>query len=1029
MTLPTGEWTALAWSQIWQVTALAAVVAVVVRLICRRRPHLAYVLWMLIMLKCVTPPLWSSPTGVFSWAQARPESPTAQTSQQAIAVEPRGNAAEIAADAADVRSAAGDVSGNDAAPAPPVSATAVSRLPRPWLSRLADHATALCVGGWLIGALALARLFLRRWFVCRRIVRQSIVADDDVVQSAAAQIGSRLGLQRRVRVAITAEPIGPAIFGWLRPVIVLPEAVAVGKKPHQIEPILAHELVHVRRGDPYWGVFQLAVEALWWFHPLVWWANRELCRAREQCCDEEVVAGLPCRPATYARCLLDVLELTRSWRPAPAILGVRSLNVTCKRLEDIMNRSSRFHAKAPRWTWAVLLLAAMLVLPGRAIVLGQNQPPADNQPQSQQTPAPKEKEAMKTQTIVTGQVVDSAGRPIAQAQVAVVARSRSHSADSLLVDELRLLGLTKTDGEGRFRLTIPRLSSASYFHAHVVAVADGCNIGWKAIGLDVAQPQATVALTPEQTIRGRVVDGHGKPAAGAAVHVTSFGKPLPGDFDGIQCWAPPSQLPFWPRPVVTDREGHFTLRGVDRNGILNVQVRDDRFTIEWMHIGKASEKAAHVTEGPSGELTLAPPPARIFEGRITYEDTRQPVAQARVEIGATFEIPSRCTMGMGGRTDAEGRFRLNPWSGKIFHVSAHPPEGQPYLSYQKEIRLADGQQPARIDIALPRGVLLRGKITEKSSGKPVAGAVVEYEEHSRKPYRPDRILPDYAPPSVRGVTGADGTYQMAVPPGRGSLFVQGSCNDFIRQTITPADFLPDVKRVRLRRHYVGAYGSVDLKPGQGPAELNLSIRRGVTVRGRIVGPDVGPVGDVLILSRHFIGVAEFCFRGGKIAAKDGQFEIHGLDPDASVPFYFLDSRNLLGATAAISGKSADAGPLIVRLQPCGRAVVRYVDRQGKAKGNYSPSLKIVVSPGPFEGDDKQRRKIASDEDFVANFDREHYWDKIVTDNEGRCTFPALIPGATYRIPIFNKLGDWDEKDFTVKPGETLQLPDVTVKTD
>ncbi len=56
MNLPASELAWLAWSQIWQVTALAAVVGVVTRLFCRRRPHLAYVLWMLVVLKCLA---WS----------------------------------------------------------------------------------------------------------------------------------------------------------------------------------------------------------------------------------------------------------------------------------------------------------------------------------------------------------------------------------------------------------------------------------------------------------------------------------------------------------------------------------------------------------------------------------------------------------------------------------------------------------------------------------------------------------------------------------------------------------------------------------------------------------------------------------------------------------------------------------------------------------------------------------------------------------------------------------------------------------
>src|SRR5271169_5561970 len=58
----------LAWTQFWQVTAVAAGVGLITRLCCRERPHLAHVLWLVVLVKCLTPPLWSSPTSVFSWA-------------------------------------------------------------------------------------------------------------------------------------------------------------------------------------------------------------------------------------------------------------------------------------------------------------------------------------------------------------------------------------------------------------------------------------------------------------------------------------------------------------------------------------------------------------------------------------------------------------------------------------------------------------------------------------------------------------------------------------------------------------------------------------------------------------------------------------------------------------------------------------------------------------------------------------------------------------------------------------------------
>ena len=63
------EWMRLAITQAWQLTALIVLTAIVVRLFAHNRPHLAFVLWLLVLVKCVTPPVWSSPSGVFSWLQ------------------------------------------------------------------------------------------------------------------------------------------------------------------------------------------------------------------------------------------------------------------------------------------------------------------------------------------------------------------------------------------------------------------------------------------------------------------------------------------------------------------------------------------------------------------------------------------------------------------------------------------------------------------------------------------------------------------------------------------------------------------------------------------------------------------------------------------------------------------------------------------------------------------------------------------------------------------------------------------------
>ena len=153
--------------------------------------------------------------------------------------------------------------------------------------------------------------------------------------------------------------------------------------------------------------------------------------------------------------------------------------------------------------------------------------------------------------------------------------------------------------------------------------------------------------------------------------------------------------------------------------------------------------------------------------------------------------------------------------------------------------------------------------------------------------------------------------------------------------------------------------------------------------------------------------------------KSGRFEVHGLDPGVEVPVYFLDPHHKLGATADFSGKSAASGPVTIRLQSCGTAKARLVDSSGKPLAGYRGSRLIsmaVIPPYLF------RHQEAT----LAAVDSINYADGPVSDALGWINFPALIPGAPYRLSNF-KAGTERYKDFTVKPGEALDLGDFVIE--
>ena len=238
--------------------------------------------------------------------------------------------------------------------------------------------------------------------------------------------------------------------------------------------------------------------------------------------------------------------------------------------------------------------------------------------------------------------------------------------------------------------------------------------------------------------------------------------------------------------------------------------------------------------------------------------------------------------------------------------------------------------------------------------------------------------------------------------------------------------------------YSHAFIACDPKPGGSGPEVNVTLRRGVTVTGRILAPDDQPVPDTWIISRITLGpsgAAWGTWQGNYHGnVRNGHFELHGLDPDSEVPVYFLEPKRKLGATVQLSGKSAAGGQLTVRLQPCGMAQARLVNPNGQPVASYrAPALiSMTVTPGVHRPirNPADRNRLFADGDFLTRIDSINYLNDPTSDTQGRIVFPALIPGATYRVldPTRNRQVDEPPvaRDFTVKPGEILELGDLRI---
>ena len=167
----------------------------------------------------------------------------------------------------------------------------------------------LLVALWASGCGVLVFTWWRRW---RQI---------QVALRAASPVPLAIG----VPVRSSASFLEPGVFGVFRPVLLLPDGIAYHLEPAELHAILAHDLCHIRRRDNLATVMHMVVEAVFWFHPLVWWLGGRLIEERERACDEEVL-GTGSKPEAYAEGILKICELYLQ-SPLKSVAGVTGANL------------------------------------------------------------------------------------------------------------------------------------------------------------------------------------------------------------------------------------------------------------------------------------------------------------------------------------------------------------------------------------------------------------------------------------------------------------------------------------------------------------------------------------------------------------------------------------------------------------------------------------------------------------------------------------------------------------------------------
>jgi bla regulator protein blaR1 len=198
---------------------------------------------------------------------------------------------------------------------------------------------------WAAGSVIVVLRWVWEWRQVHRYTR------------GATQIATVDGLPVLSSSLMREERCEPGLFGLLRPVVLVPEGITERLTASEFDAVLAHEVCHARRRDNLLAAAHSVVEAVFWFHPLVWWLGRRLRDERERACDEAVI-GRGVDLDTYAQAILSTCRFYVESRFS-AVAGVTGADLR-RRVEAIV--AGHIGQRLTRSESAAMAGAALLVI-------------------------------------------------------------------------------------------------------------------------------------------------------------------------------------------------------------------------------------------------------------------------------------------------------------------------------------------------------------------------------------------------------------------------------------------------------------------------------------------------------------------------------------------------------------------------------------------------------------------------------------------------------------------------------------------
>ena len=360
------------------------------------------------------------------------------------------------------------------------------------------------------------------WATHRRLKRTRLPANDETRNTVAA-LAEKLGMRKAPTVYMADSVAQPFVWGWFRGNIFLPQRFARTGTVGQRQAILTHELAHVARWDAAANLVQILVQAIFFFHPLIWWANKKIRQEREKCCDEIVLTGLETSPQLY--CEAIVYTLAREYgatHSTPTLAVTGSTRYIEDRITTILTPDRKFCRRPSRLAVVTLFLAAASVLPTAMVVTSRaDNPVPPGESDAKATVDSKRVDDLNTGTWQRGQVMDFR---------VINAQTREAMPDVSL--ELQNMGpgidfqdvkVQSTDANGRSQIQLPDLPPTAVRVYPSKAGFIPLRVYWAGEPHPVMPKSITIPMEPGKVFGSTVRNEAGEPIPDVAITVHYWG--------------------------------------------------------------------------------------------------------------------------------------------------------------------------------------------------------------------------------------------------------------------------------------------------------------------------------------------------------------------------------------------------------------------------------------------------------------------------------------------------------------------------